>query len=174
MRTVLRRVQQAVLVCVVVWVAVHTVLGWQLGWTPWRLGGFGMYAEPSLEYRSSAVVACDSSDCADEKLDAAYFAPTLSYGVPLLEPTPDGPSRYRLVGTQTTGLGKSLAPFRRLPSQRRAEGLVRDRVADACGPYLVVFYKQNVSMISRQATVSPRLFVVNLPSDGCTRERRVD
>lgn len=159
-----------------IWVAVHTVLIWQTGWTSWRLGGFGMYAEPSLEYRGTAIVVCKQAECLDVVSDVAFFAPLRDFDVPLLEPTPSGRARYRLIGSRPGRFGElgfAVAAFRRHPTRWHAEGLVRERLAAACGPYLVVLYTQHVSMITRKATVESRPFVVDLEAGGCTDERRI-
>lgn len=176
MNRILRRVQLGVLVALAVWVAVHTVLVWQTGWTSWRLGGFGMYAEPSLEYRGTAIVVCGQSTCLDVTSDIRHFMPLRDFEVPLLVPTPSGEARYRLVSSRPARFGElgfALADFRRMATRSHAEALVRERLSAACGPYLVVLYTQHVSMISRKATIESRPFVVDLQTTGCTDERRV-
>jgi hypothetical protein len=167
MNAFLRRAQLGLLVALVLWVAVHTVLVWQTGWTSWRWGGFGMYAEPTLEYRASAIVACEDESCTGERADVEFFAPGRDFDVPVLQPTPSGEAPYRLVGSEPGRRGElsvALEAFRRMPTRWHAEGLVRARLAEPCGPYLVVLYTQHVSMLTREATVDPRPFVVSLPS----------
>jgi hypothetical protein len=159
----MRRAQRVLLVALVVWVGVHTLMVWRTGWTSWRLGGLGMYAEPSLEYRGAAVVRCRERTCAAERPEAEHFAPTDHWDVPLLAPTPAGEARYALVGTRSGRFGRlsfGLEAFRRIPTGWHAEGLVDALLAEPCGPYLVVLYTQHVSMWSRDTTVDHRSFVV--------------
>lgn len=135
-----------------------------------------MYAEPSyIEYRGAAVVVCKQTACLDVVSDVDFFAPLRHFEVPLLEPTPSGEARYRLISSKRARreLSFALATFRKMPTEWHAEGLVRERLAAACGPYLVVLYTQHVSMITRKATVESRPFVVDLEAIGCTDERRV-
>jgi len=84
--------------------------------------------------------------------------------VPLIKPMRSGNARYVLVSNRPVS-GELIVPltaFLRWPIPRYAEGLVRARVSMPCGPYLVVFYEQRLSMISRRATVEPRPVVVSM------------
>jgi hypothetical protein len=160
----IKRAQTTVLVVVIVWVAAHTVIVWLTGWSSWRFGGFGMYAQPYNGYRAAAVVACDEDRCPDERADIRFFMPLDDDVVPLLAPARSGRAHYVVLSSRRAAgrLEESLAVFKRTPTGGYAEGLVRARVSEPCGPYLVAHYQQHVSMLSRSASVLSRPFVVSM------------
>jgi hypothetical protein len=166
----LRRAQHVVIGLLVAWIAVHTVIIWQTGWSAWRLGGLGMYTESGVPYRAASIVACAEPGCEQERRDVQKFAPLKNASIPLLRSTPNDKTPYELVDVESAHgrLLNALGHFERFPGTRNARALLRARLAHPCGPYLVAWYKQHVSMISRTASVAARSYVVTVPTTrGC-------
>lgn len=170
------RLQRVIIGVFLAWVAIHTVIIWQTGWSAWRLGAMGMYADTSNAYRASAVVACSEPGCRREIRDVQAFAPLKNDSIPVLRSTPGGRTPYQLVDSRPMRgqVSKAFGAFSRFPASWNARPLVRERLESPCGPYLVILYKQRVSTLRREAWVSARPFVVSLASSGgCDEDERV-
>lgn len=159
-----RRAQWALLVLLALWVAIHTIVIWNTGWSAWRLGGLGMYSEPSgRRYWAAAIVECRSPGCRTELRAAEDLAVLIrNESLVFLRQGPEG--RYESFEDEemdTPGdVSASLRSFTTFPSANNARRLVRASLVQRCEPYLAVRYRQRVSMFSRRAFVEARPFVV--------------
>jgi hypothetical protein len=170
-RSALRRIQYALLVLLVAWVAVHTVWVWRSGWSAWRLGGMGMYAVPTRNYSAAVIVLCRGADCRSERRHAARFAGAVreAGGVPVLRARPAA-GDFEVVNVDDADGEEALAlrRFELFPREDSAEHFIVTMLLRAeCGPYLAVHYRQRVSLIRRVATIETRAFEVTLEGDMC-------
>lgn len=166
---VFRRAQWTLLVLLSLWVAVHTVVIWNTGWSAWRLGGLGMYTEPSgRRYWAAALVECRTAGCRSELRDAKALALRVE-SFDLLRHQPDGEYESVEIDEMDTpgDVSETLRSFYTFPSDDNARRLVRATIERPCAPYLAVRYRQRVSLISRRAYVDARPFVVSATEAGC-------
>ena len=168
----LRRAQLALLGLLALWVAIHTVFIWSTDWSAWRLGGLGMYSQPGRRYAAAALVQCRSNGCRSELRSANVFASRIrDESLLLLHREPDGPYEpFELEEVETPGdVSDSLRNFLTFPGAGSARRLVRATIAQPCGSYLVVRYRQRVSMFTRRSFVESRPFAMSASTEDCPR-----
>lgn len=166
----LRRAQWALLILLSLWVAVHTVIVWNTGWSAWRLGGLGMYSEPSgRRYWAAVVVECRSAGCRTELRAAPDLGLLVrNESLVFLRHEPDGSyESFEVDEDEAPGdVDETLRSFTTFPSANNARRLVRASLERQCAGHLAVRYRQRVSLVSRRAYLDARPFVVT-PEKSC-------
>lgn len=173
-RTFLTSIHYLILAALAIWTLVaHTAMVHATGYTAWKLGGFGMYGEPTIRHVAIAAIRCDDDPgCRFARTSAESAAARLQRGAPIslfsisgrdgtLQSLTQGP-----LPAEDTSLAspRSVVPrFKSFPNAHNARRVAALLGGDSCRPRcLVVHYRQRAFVLRGELSVETRAFEVSL------------